>query len=85
MMKDVWRFARRHPWFAYAWLYCLFASLLSGCMASNLTEFAKALGQDPATVCFNLSTIYGQGKLYRTSCANCTVSCTQEGLSIHSP
>lgn len=62
----------------------VFALFCSGCMASNMTEFAKALGQDPATVCFQLTTIYGQGKLSRTNCTNCDVSCTAEGMAIKS-
>jgi len=58
--------------------------LLAGCAPTNISELARALGQDQASVCVSVNTIYGTLKLARTAIANGNVSCTQEGLAVKS-
>jgi hypothetical protein len=43
------------------------AALCSGCVASNLTEMVKALGNDPATVHIKLMTPYGSLEVDRSN------------------
>lgn len=40
-------------------LALLAALLLSGCAPSNLAEVVKAAGQDQATICTRVTTVYG--------------------------
>ena len=57
--------------------------LLSGCVASNMADYVRALGSDPATVCvkLTLSTPWGTQVTTgaRTGIANGTVVCPQDG------
>lgn len=67
-----------------AWYGIALASALAlgGCSATNVSELLKALGQDPATVCITVTSVYGTVKGYRTNAMNATVKCDQEGLSV---
>ena len=49
--------------------------LLSGCVASNMTELTKALAADPASACVTVGTPYGSGTLIRAGAA-------QQGMKI---
>lgn len=40
---------------------------LGGCLQTNLTEYAKAIGQDPANICVAISTPYGGGVIGRAN------------------
>jgi hypothetical protein len=65
-------------------LFCFILILASGCVASNLAEVVTALGKDPASVCINLSTIYGNLKVARTNISNGDVTCAADGLVVKS-
>ena len=56
--------------------------LLGGCTATNVSELLKSIGQDTATVCITVTSVYGPVKGYRTNAMNATVKCDQEGLSV---
>ena len=64
-------------------LFALFLiPLLAGC--ANLPAVVQALGQDQATVCATLQTVYGTLKVARTNIFNGDISCTGDGLSVKS-
>lgn len=43
------------------------ALAMSGCLSTNMTEYAKALGGDTADVCVAISTPYGGGVIGRVN------------------
>lgn len=62
--------------------------LLGGCVASNFTEFAKAMSGDTASVCLKMTTTTPMGthilRVARTNIAGGTVVCNDDGLSVKS-
>ena len=60
------------------------AFLLSGCLAAPSDDFIKALAADPASVCFNFTSVYGTVRLARTNIISGNVSCTNDGLTVKS-
>lgn len=60
----------------------LAAALVTGCAPTNIAEWQQALGNDPATFCIHVTSVYGQAKVARSACTNCKVSCTADGLTI---
>jgi hypothetical protein len=58
------------------------ALLSSGCVASNLADVVRAMGESDATVCVSINTIYGTGKLYRSNIKNGTVKCDMDGMAV---
>src|SRR6185503_19982685 len=70
-------------------LLALAALLTGGCVASNMADYVRALGSDPATVGIKLtlSTPWGTQVTTgaRTAMTNGTVSCPQDGgMSVRS-
>ncbi len=61
----------------------LLISLLStGCVASNLAEVVKELGDNTSTVCVTVNTVYGTGKALRSNVAKGSVKCDMDGMSV---
>lgn len=58
------------------------ALLLTGCVGTNISELVDAMGKDPATVCWTVTSVYGTVKGYRTAILNGTVTCNQDGLAV---
>ncbi len=54
----------------------------SGCVASNLAEVVKELGDNTSTVCVTVNTVYGTGKALRSNVAKGTVKCDMDGMSV---
>ncbi len=64
------------------WLLTLALLGLSGCVASNLAEVVKELGDNTSTVCVTVNTVYGTGKALRSNVAAGKVKCDMDGMSI---
>jgi hypothetical protein len=58
------------------------ALLLTGCNSTNISELVKALGNDPASVCVNLTSVYANLRVARSNLTNGTMSCTGDGLTV---
>ncbi len=56
--------------------------LFSGCVASNLAEVVKELGDNTSTVCVTVNTVYGTGKALRSNVAHGTVKCDMDGMAV---
>ncbi len=56
--------------------------LMAGCSTS--AGMIEALGKDPATVCVQVTSIYGTMRLARTNIVSGNVTCNQEGLTVQS-
>ncbi len=56
----------------------------AGCSSTNVSDMVKALGQDPASVCVNVTSVYGTLRVARTNLVNGTVVCNGEGLTVKS-
>ena len=56
--------------------------LSAGCSTS--AGMIEALGKDPATICVQITSIYGTMRLARTNIVSGNVSCVQEGLTVQS-
>jgi hypothetical protein len=63
-------------------LVLLLSLLLSGCIASNLAQVIKELGDNPATVCVTVNTVYGTGKALRSNVQQGKVKCDMDGMSV---
>jgi hypothetical protein len=59
--------ARAAVWTALGAAWALVVPLLGGCLASNMTEYAKAIASDPANVCVAVSSPYGGGVIGRVN------------------
>ncbi len=64
------------------WLLTLAMLGLSGCVASNLADVVKELGDNTSTVCVTVNTVYGTGKALRSNVAHGTVKCDMDGMSV---
>ena len=62
----------------------LIAFFLFGCSLSPSAEFIEALGKDPATVCFQITSVYGTVRFARTAIPAGSINCSGEGLSVKS-
>ncbi len=60
----------------------IFSVGVAGC--ASTADLVKALGQDPATVCVNVTTVYGTLRVARTNIVQGNVTCNGEGLSVKS-
>ena len=58
------------------------ALLFSGCVASNLADVMEKMGDNPATVCITVNTVYGTGKALRSNVTNGKVKCDMDGMSV---
>lgn len=56
--------------------------LLGGCVASNLADVINQLGDNPATVCVTVNTVYGTGKALRTNVTTGKVKCDMDGMAV---
>jgi hypothetical protein len=72
-------------------LIILLASLLGGCVASNLTKLREAdaklieaMGKDPATVCATATDGPISVSVSRTNLVNGKVKCSASGLEVES-
>jgi hypothetical protein len=65
----------------------LLLPLLCGCSSTNITKLVGALKNDPATVCVNVSSVYGTVRFTRTNPrTNETVTVSPDGtIVIKSP
>ena len=63
-------------------LVLLSAALLAGCAPTNISELAKAMAGDQASVCVTVASVYGTVKIARSGLLNGTVSCSADGMSI---
>jgi len=65
----------------------LFCVVCSGCSSTNITKLVGALKNDPATVCVNVSSVYGTVRFTRTNPrTNETVTVSPDGtIVIKSP
>jgi lipopolysaccharide export system protein LptA len=63
---------------------CLFLVLVLVAGCSTSAGMIEALGKDPASVCVQITSIYGTMRLARTNIVNGNVSCVQEGLTVQS-
>jgi hypothetical protein len=50
------------------------ALAMAGCLSTNMTEYAKAIGQDTANICIAVSTPYGGGVLGRVNTPGATMN-----------
>lgn len=66
----------------FASLLLILALAVSGCSTS--AGMIEALGKDPATVCVQVTSIYGTMRLARTNIISGNVACNQEGLTVQS-
>ncbi len=60
-------------------------ALLAGCAPTNISELAKAMAGDQASVCVTITTIYGTAKIARSGLLNGTVNCSADGMAITAP
>lgn len=67
-----------------ALLVAVVVALTAGCSSTNLADVLKAAGQDPASVCGSVLTVYGSIKFARTNITNGNVQCSQDGLTVKS-
>jgi hypothetical protein len=58
--------------------------LLSGCAFSPSADVIKALAGDPATVCVQVATPYGNVRVARTNLQNGNLNCSNDGLQLKS-
>lgn len=40
-------------------IFAIAATMMTGCVASNITQLTEALAKDPATACISVGTPYG--------------------------
>jgi hypothetical protein len=65
-------------------LTLLVAVVLAGCSSTNIAELVKAAGQDAASVCASVSTVYGVLKFARTNLVNGNIACDANGMIMKS-
>jgi len=58
--------------------------LLTGCSLSPSADFLTALGHDPATVCVQVTSIYGTVRVARTAIVDGNVTCNGDGMTLKS-
>ena len=63
------------------WLLAL-SIFLTGCVASNLADVVKELGDNTSTVCVTVNTVYGTGKALRSNVVKGKVKCDMDGMSV---
>ena len=56
--------------------------LLGGCIASNLADVIQKLGDNTATVCVTINTVYGTGKALRSNVDKGRVKCDMDGMAV---
>lgn len=56
--------------------------LLGGCAPSNISDLMKAMGENQASVCITVTSIYGTAKMARSGLLNGTVTCSADGMTI---
>lgn len=69
-------------WSYWSYLILALPLFFSGCMGT--AAVVEAMGKDPASVCVQLTTIYGKAQIARSNIQGGKVFCSAEGLTVDS-